>query len=178
MMHYRFILIFLLSSTWANAQVYTPLSAASKASFKIKNFGTTVEGTISGLKGSIQFDANNISVARFDVSLDANTIDTGINMRDNHLRKKDYFDVVTFPLIRFASAKVSATKMGEGLITGTLTIKKVSKEITFPFKYTLLNGLPQFSAEFTINRRDFNVGGSSMTIGDDVKIVLDVSTSK
>jgi len=177
-MYYRFILIFLLSSTWANAQVYKPLSAASKASFKIKNFGTTVEGTISGLKGTIRFEVNNITTAHFDVTMDANTIDSGINMRDNHLRKKDYFDVATYPSIRFVSTKVLATKAGEANVTGTLTIKKTSKEITFPFKYTLLNGLPHFSAEFTVNRRDFNVGGSSMTMGDDVKIVLNVTTSK
>jgi len=177
-MRYLIILIFLLNSGWAAAQVYTSLNASSRISFKIKNFGTTVDGTISGLKGTIQFDANNISIARFDVTLDANTIDTGINMRDNHLKKKDYFDVVTFQLIRFVSTKVSATKTGEGSITGTLTIKKTSKEITFPFKYTLADGSPQFTGDFAINRRDFNVGGSSMTMGDEVKIFLKVSTSK
>ncbi len=177
-MCYRFILLFLLSSVCATAQVFAPLSASSGVSFKIRNFGTTVEGTMSGLKGTIRFDPGIISTAQFDVTLDANTINTGINMRDNHLCKKDYFDVATYPSIRFVSTKVSAVKAGEATVTGTLTIKNTSKEITFPFKYTQLNGLPQFSAEFAINRRDFNVGGSSMTISDDVKIVLSVGTSK
>lgn len=177
-MRYLLILIFHLSSGWAAGQVYTPLTATSRVSFVIKNFGTTVAGAMKGLKGSIEFEANNISIARFDVTLDANTIDTGIHMRDNHLRKKDYFDVVRFPLIRFVSTKVSATKTGEGMVTGTLTIKKTSKEITFPFNYKQAGGTPQFTGEFAINRRDFNVGGSSMTMGDEVKIFLNVSTSK
>ncbi len=177
-MRNHLILILLLSSVCVLAQVYTPLSASSRVSFKIKNFGTAVEGTMSGLKGTIRFDVSNISTTVFDVTLDANTIDTGINMRDNHLRKKDYFDVATYPSIRFVSTKVLATNAGEAKVTGTLTIKKTSKEITFPFKYTQLNGLPQFTAEFTVNRRDFNVGGSSMTMSDDVKIVLNVSTLK
>jgi polyisoprenoid-binding protein YceI len=177
-MRYIFILIFLYTSGWAVAQGYTPQRAKSHISFKIKNFGSTVDGTMSGLKGSIQFDPTNISGSRFDVTLDANTIDTGINMRDNHLRKRDYFDVVTYPMIRFVSTKVSATNAGEGLLTGTLIIKNVSKVITFPFKYTLSNGLPQFTGEFTINRRNFNVGGSSISMGDEVRIILNVSTSK
>lgn len=177
-MRYRFIILFLVSSAWATAQVLAPLGGSSRVSFKIRNFGTTVEGTMSGLKGTIRFDAGTISTAQFDVTLDANTIDTGISMRDNHLHKKDYFDVATYPSIRFVSTKVSAVKAGEATVTGTLTIKKTSKEITFPFKYTQLNDLPQFSAEFAINRRDFNVGGSSMTMSDDVKIVLSVGTSK
>ncbi|MDZ7646568.1 MAG: YceI family protein [Cytophagales bacterium] len=126
----------------------------------------------------MQFDVNTISAARFDVTVDANTIDTGIKMRDNHLRKKDYFDVGAFPLIRFVSTKVSATKIGEGLITGMLIIKNTSKEITFPFKYTLTASSTQSTGEFTIDRRDFKVGGSSMTMSDEVKISLDVKSSK
>lgn len=177
-MRYRFILLFLLGFGWATAQAYTPLDASSRVSFKIRNFGTTVEGTMGGLKGTIRFDASTISSAQFDVTLDANTIDTGISMRDNHLRKKDYFDVAIYPSIHFVSKKVTSVKAGEASVTGILTIKKKSKEITFPFKYTLLNGLPQFSAEFVINRRDFTVGGSSVTMSDDVKIVLSVGTSK
>jgi polyisoprenoid-binding protein YceI len=163
-MCYRFILLFLLSSVCATAQVFTPLSASSRVSFKIRNFGTTVEGTMSGLKGTIRFDENTISSAQFDVTLDANSINTGINMRDNHLRKKDYFDIAAYPSIRFVSTKVSALKAGEATVTGTLTIKNTIKEITFPFKYTQSNGSPQLSAEFALNRRDFD--GVGTRIGD------------
>ena len=172
------IFLFCLISE-ADTQKYTPIDSESKVSFKIKNFGSTVDGSFKGLKGTINFDANTISNSAFDVTVDVSTIDTGIKMRDNHLRKGEYFDVSVFTTIRFVSTKVIVTaKSNEAIVTGNLTIKKMTKEISFPFRYKMIGGSPQFIGEFQIDRRDYGVGGSSITLSDELMVMLDVKASK
>lgn len=172
------LLLFVLCSS-VNAQVYAPVDVKSKVSFKIKNFGATVDGTFEGLKGTISFDAERVTHALFDVSIDAATIDTGIGMRDNHLRKSDYFNVTDFPVIRFVSGKVvQSAKAGEGIVTGKLTIKKTTKDISFPFRYSETGGVLKLAGTFTINRRDYSVGGNSISLADELTVLLDVTAHK
>ncbi len=174
-----YILIFGVLYSGTFAQTFIPDDTSSKVNFKIKNFGSTVDGSLNGLKGTISFDAARLSNSKFDVTVNAATIDTGIGMRDNHLRKPDYFGATDFPLIRFVSTKVIASaKPNEAIITGKLTIKKTTKEISFPFSYSLSNVGLQFKGEFQLNRRDFNVGGSSLSLSDELTVLLDVKTSK
>ncbi|QOI98183.1 MAG: YceI family protein [Flammeovirgaceae bacterium] len=163
----------------AKAQVYVPVDALSKIDFKIKNFGSTVDGSFKGLKGTINFDPAQLSSAAFDVTINAATIDTGIGMRDNHLRKSDYFNVKEYPTIRFVSGKVEqSTKPNVAIITGKLTIKKTTKEISFPFRYSYAGDLLQLTGEFRINRREFGVGGSSISLADELTVLLDVRATK
>jgi polyisoprenoid-binding protein YceI len=174
-----YIFIFTVLHSGSFAQTFIPDDASSKVSFKIKNFGSTVNGSFKGLKGTILFDASRLSDSKFDVTVNAATIDTGIGMRDNHLRKTDYFDATDFPLIRFVSAKVVASaNPNEAIITGKLTIKKTTKEISFPFSYSVSNVGLHFKGEFKIDRTDFGVGGNSFSLSDEVTVSLDVKTSK
>lgn len=174
-----YIFIFALIHSSAFAQTFIPDDASSKVSFKIKNFGSTVNGSFNGLKGTILFDASKLSDAKFDVTVNTATIDTGIGMRDNHLRKPDYFGATDFPLIHFVTTKVMASaKPNEAIITGKLTIKKTTKEISFPFSYSVSNGGLQFKGEFKIDRTDFGIGGNSFSLSDEVTVSLDVKASK
>lgn len=178
-MRYIFALFFIVLYSIVPAQVYVPVDAKSKVSFKIKNFGSTVDGSFTGLKGTINFDASNLSKAIFDVTINAATIDTGIGMRDNHLRKPDYFGVTNFPTIRFVSSNVDKSgKPNEAVVSGNLTIKNTTKEISFLFRYGETNGALHLKGEFKINRRDFNVGRSSISLSDELIVLLDVGTTK
>ena len=172
-----FSLIIFLSAS-AMAQALTPVDESSKVEFKVKNFGFNVSGSFKGLKGAIEFDAANYTAAKFDVSIDANTINTDNGMRDDHLREDSYFDVKNHPRIRFVSTKVTASnKAGVLFIFGKLDIKGEEKEISFPFTATPVEGGYTFKGEFKINRRDFKVGGSS-TLSDNVTIDLDITAKK
>ncbi len=162
----------------ATPHTLVPSDTESKVSFKIKNFGFNVTGTFKGLHGNISFDPDNLANCHFDVSIDAKTVNTGIDMRDNHLRKTDYFDVENYPQIKFVSVKISpGTKSGTLFIFGRLTIKNVTKEISFPFSATPVAGGFLFNGEFRINRRDFKVGGGS-TIADNLAVTLAVVAKK
>ena len=157
---------------------YRPVDNGSSMQFKIKNFGINTGGSFAGLQGNIIFDINHLNDANFDVSIDANTVNTDNEMRDNHLRNDTYFDVKNYPRIHFVSTKVTlSTKAGVLFIFGKLTIKKQTKDISFPFTATTTNDGYLFKGTFTINRRDFDVGGSSI-ISDNLEVELSILAKK
>jgi polyisoprenoid-binding protein YceI len=157
---------------------YKPEDQGSSIQFKIKNLGFNVNGSFSGLDGNIQFDPNNLTASNFDVSIDANTVNTDNNMRDNHLRNETYFDVKNYPRIHFVSTKITTSnKTGILFIFGKLTIKNQTKEISFPFTATPSNEGYLFKGTFKINRKDFGVGGTS-TISDDLEVSLNILSKK
>jgi polyisoprenoid-binding protein YceI len=155
-----------------------PVNQGSSVQFKIKNFGFSVGGSFMGLEGTIQFDPADIAHASFNVSIDANTVNTGNNMRDDHLRNDTYFDVKKYPRILFVSTKVTPSSEKAVLfIFGKLTIKNQTKDISFPFTAEASNDGYLFKGTFNINRKDFDVGGSSI-ISDNLDVVLSILARK
>ena len=160
------------------SQSLTPVDSASKVTFKIKNLGFNTGGSFSGLGGTINFNPDNPDGCSFDVHVDANTVNTDVEMRDNHLRGEDYFDVKNHPQIRFVSAKVTGSqKKGTLFVSGKLTIKGTTKDISFPFTAQPVKDGYLFNGEFKINRRDFKVGGGS-TVSDNLTVSLKVVARK
>jgi polyisoprenoid-binding protein YceI len=161
------------------AQKYTPIDSESKVHFVIKNFGIKIGGDFSNLKGSIIFDPNTLSIGSFNLSVNSNTIDTDNNTRDKHLRKEEYFHVEKYPLLSFISTKITkATVAGEFYLNGSLTIKGVTKTIEFGFKASPTTNGYNFKGEFEINRRDFGVGSSSISLSDNLKVSINIIAKK
>ena len=156
-------------------KILTPTDAGSKVHFVIKNFGIKTGGDFTGLKGSIKFDLATIASWSFDVTVDAATINTDNDSRDGHLKKSEYFDVKKYSAIHIVSSKIQTTdKPGIYLFTGNLTIKGITKPIQFPFKVNKSNDGYLFTGNFDINRRDFGVGSSSVSLADNLKVSLSV----
>jgi polyisoprenoid-binding protein YceI len=173
-----FLTLLLLSAT-AFAQKHTPIDAESKVQFVIKNFGLKVDGQLKGIKGSISFDPSALNNSLFNVTVNSTTINTGINARDKHLRKADYFDVEKFPLISFVSTKISkASTAGKYTVSGNLTIKGTTKPIEFDFTAIPSNTGFIFKGAFSINRRDYKVGGNSLSLSDNLTVELDIMANK
>src|SRR6186997_2777749 len=163
----------------ASGQNYTPTDAGSKVRFVIKNFGINTGGTFDGLAGTITFDPSNLGSASFNVSVDAKSVDTDMEGRDNHLRKAEYFDVEKYPKISFRSTRITTTnKEGYFYMFGVITIKNVSKEVSFPFKQTSKDDGVLFEGEFKLNRLDFGVGGKSFSMADELNVELSVFAKK
>ena len=172
-------ILLLVSVSFLQAQPLQAVSGSSSIQFKIKNLGVSVNGKFTGLTSSIQFDPAAIASASIQAQVDAKTVNTGIDMRDDHLREKDYFDVKNFPVIKLVSTKITAgSRKDSWNFSGKLTIKETTLDITFPFTAIPVAGGFQFKGEFTINRRDFGVGGGSFTMGDKVTVSLDVLAAK
>jgi polyisoprenoid-binding protein YceI len=153
---------------------YKPVDIGSDIQFKVRNFGFNVSGSLTGLSGRIKFDPELPAEASFDVSVDPNTINTGIDMRDDHLKKFSYLDAKDHPTIRIVSDRiVPAGHKAVYTFYGKLTIKDHTQPVTFPFTAEATQGGYHFNGMFTINRKDFDVGGSS-TISDEIQISLSI----
>ena len=153
----------------------TPFDAGSKVHFIIKNFGIKTGGDFKGLKGNIKFYPANPAASAFDVTVNAGTIDTDNDSRDDHLRKAEYFDAATYKTIQIKSTKVTFSKTaGRFYIFANLTIKGGTKPVEFGFAATPKNGGYVFDGEFQINRRDFGVGGSSVSMSDKLTVSLSI----
>ena len=171
------LVLIVIAANGAIAQ-YKPVDNGSSVQFTIKNFGINTGGSFSGLQGNIEFDINNPASANFNVSIDANSINTGSEIRDNHLREDTYFDVKNYPRISFVSTKVvpSATA-GTYIVFGKLTIKNHTEDISFPFTATPNGNGYIFKGTFTINRKDFGVGGTSV-ISNSLDVQLSILATK
>jgi polyisoprenoid-binding protein YceI len=170
-------LYLLLDALPVASQVKQPDPVRSSVSFVIRNFGLDVKGKLSDLKGSIQFDSTNLPGSRFSVSVSSASIQTGNRMRDDHLRKKEYLNVPDFPLIQFISTSiVRGRQAGTYEVTGQLKLKGTEKTIKFPFTAVPEGTGHLFKGSFRINRREFGVGSSSISLSDELTISLHVAS--
>ncbi len=160
------------------AQAFTPSDADSKLSFVIKNMGIGVDGIIKGLKGKIIFNPKNLKSSLFDVTVDVSTINTDNKKRDAHLMKDDFFDAAKYPTIHIKTTSIQPKSANTYFAKALLTMHGVTKPIQFDFVALPANSGYRFNTQFTLNRRDYGVGGNSMTLSDDVKVSLDVVSQK
>ncbi len=160
-----------------NAQQYKPIDEKSEVEFTIKNFGINTTGSINGLKGTINFNPSNLKASAFNVSVDVNTINTGVDSRDSHLKKEEYFDAEKYPAIKFASTSIEKSINGY-TVKGNLTIKSVTKPVSIPFAADENTDGIMLKGNFSINRKDFGVGGSSAVLSNTVDISLKVFAAK
>jgi polyisoprenoid-binding protein YceI len=169
------LIISSLLSIVASSQHYQPIDNLSSIQFSIKNFGINVDGSFKGIKAEIRFNEANINSASFNATIDVNSIQTGNEARDKHLRKEEYFNVAKYPTIQLVSKQVLLTEVkGTFMMVANLYIKGIAKEIRFPFMYTFHSEGILFSGQFKMNRRDFSVGGSSMILSDHLLVKLSV----
>lgn len=147
---------------------------------------TKVRGKFDEIEGTINIDGANPDASSATASAKAASINTGNAMRDEHLRAGDFLEVDAYPTLSFKStgAKVSD---GEVTITGELTIKDVTKEISFdldgvgPAKDHMGNERLGFEGKFDINRTDYGVNfnaaleAGGVLVSDKVTVTLDIS---
>ena len=149
--------------------------------YEVRFSGSGADGTFRGLTGTIVFDPAAPEQGRFDISLDARTINTGNKTKDKHARGDSWFDVEQYPEIHFRSSTIEPSS-DHYQMTGTLTLHGVDKEITFPFAFTRS---PQgdsgtFNGTFTVDREAFGIDGPffAFTVGDDFEVSLNVPVTK
>src|ERR1700758_2790703 len=152
------------------------------AQFSVRHLGvSTVRGAFTKVSGSAQYDPSDPSKDALEVPIDANSVDTRVEMRDNDLRSARFLDVQKNPTITFHSKQAKAAGSGKLQITGDLTIKGVTKQVvldvdgpTQPIKDPMGKGQRMgASATTKINRQDFGVSALPGAIGDEVTITID-----
>jgi len=153
----------------------------SSAQFAVRHLGvSTVRGAFTKVSGSATYDPANPAHTTLNASIDANSVDTRVTMRDNDLRSPNFLEVQKYPTITFQSKQVKVASAGKLQITGDLTLHGVTKEVVLdvdgpsaPIKDPWGNQRIGASASTKINRKDFGVNGAAGAVGDDISITID-----
>lgn len=126
-------------------------------------------------------------VASLEVSIDAASIDTRTADRDGHLRSADFFDVENFPKITFKSTSIKDAGSDKVVVDGDLTIKDVTKAISFELEFTGTATDPfgnvrfGFEGESEINRKDFGLTWNAaletggILVSENIKLEFEIS---
>lgn len=162
------------------------------AHFSIKHMMiSTVRGGFGKVTGTVDYDGKNLAKAKVNAKIDATTINTGEEKRDEHLRSKDFFETEKFPDIAFKSTSIKPKGKGKFSMTGDLTMHGVTKPVTLDvegpsqeIKDKQGNHKVGFSATGTIKRKDFGItynsvlDGGGVALGEEVPITLDIEMSR
>jgi len=159
----------------------------STVTFTIRHMMTKVRGEMQVKNGWIDADNDELSKARVEVVLDAATINTGVEARDNHLRSADgHFDVANYPTITFKSKRIEGKDPSNFRVIGDVTIHGITKEVALSASFNgegkdpWGNRRSGFSAETKLNRKDFNLTwnqgleAGGFILGDEVKLEIGV----
>jgi polyisoprenoid-binding protein YceI len=141
----------------------------SNIMFQVRHLGLVeVKGIFQKFSGTLNLE-DNIAKSSVNVTIDAASVATGVEKRDEHLRTADFFDVAKYPTITFVSKKVTPAEPGKLKVAGDLTIHGITKEavlkVTGPTKEVkdpkgnIRRGL---SATTTINRPDYGLTYNSI----------------
>ncbi|MFT4280678.1 YceI family protein [Microbacterium sp.] len=160
----------------------------SEVSFSVRHMMISkVRGTFAVKSATIIAPENPLE-ARVEASVDVASIDTKDEGRDNHLRSADFFDVETYPTLDFVSTRVRY-EGGDFLVDGDLTIRGVTKPVTFELEFGGFGTDPWgnykagATAKTVINREDFGLTWNAaletggVLVGKDVTITLDLQGS-
>lgn len=175
------LFVFLLVSISSFSQ-WTIDKGHSKFTFIAEHHGLSeVDGYFKKFDGKITAAKDDLSDAVFEITIESAGLNTDLEMRDNHLKSEDMFNVEKFPSLTFKST--SFTKLGGNKykMTGDLTIKGVTKstELDVTMNGPMAHPNPQnktpqlgIKATTTIKRSDFGIGGKLATImvGDEISI--------
>jgi polyisoprenoid-binding protein YceI len=149
-----------------------------------------VRGQFSQFEGSAHLDFADSSQSRVHVEITAASIDTGNADRDAHLKSNDFFAMDEYPTITFASTIIEALDESHYRISGDLTIRGVSNDVTFDVEYTGAvidpwgNTRVGFTGSLTVNRKDWGVnwnmalGAGGVMVSENVTLEFDVAAIK
>ena len=151
------------------------------AQFSVKHLGvSTVRGAFTKVSGSAKMDTSDPTKDSLTATIDASSVDTRVQMRDNDLRSPNFLDTQKFPSITFRSKQVKSAGNGRLQITGDLTIHGVTNEVvldvdgpTAAIKDPWGNQRIGASASTTIKRQDFGITYLPGVVGDDITITID-----
>ena len=156
------------------------------AQFSVKHIGvSTVRGAFTKVTGTAKHDPADPSKDSLEATIDANSVDTRVEMRDKDLRSPNFLDVQKYPTITFHSKQVKVVGPGKLQFAGDLTIHGVTKEVVLdvdgpsaPIKDPWGNQRIGTSASTKITRQDFGVNGAPGVVGDEITITIDTELTQ
>lgn len=167
------------------AATYTLDEDHTTVGFKIRHLFSYVQGTFNAFEGTFEYEPGTPETWTAQAVIQAASIDTRVEKRDQHLRSKDFFEAETYPTLTFTSTQVTDVTADGAKLAGTLTIHGVEKPVVLDLtihgvgKDPWGNTRAGFTATTTINRKEFGltwnkaVEAGRLLVGDEVEIVIE-----
>ncbi len=158
--------------------------------FQVRHIFTMLSGRFTDYTGTIQVDRARPESSTVEFTIQATSIDTAEPRRDQHLRSADFFDVATHPTITFKSTSVKPNGKDSFLVTGDLTMRGVTRQLTLPVtllgegKDPMGNEKMGLETSVTLNRKDFGLAWNraletgAMLVGEEVKVQIAIEANK
>ncbi len=172
-------------STWIIDTAHTEIG------FKVKHLViSTVSGKFTKFEGKLEGDPADLTNAQITFTADIDSITTGNEQRDGHLKSADFFDAANHPKLSFKSTAIVGKGDNEYKVTGDLTIRNTTKPITLNVEFggvqNDLYGQTVAGFEITgkINRQEYGLNWSAVTeaggivVADDVKLIINAELVK
>lgn len=163
----------------------------SEISFKVKHLViSTVSGKFSSFEGTVESDKEDFSDAKIAFSADIDSINTGNEQRDGHLKSADFFDAGNHPKMSFTSTSLVPKGGSDYTLNGELSLRGSSKPVALAVEFGGIqkdfygNTVAGFELTGKINRQDFGLAWSGVTeaggivVSDEVKLLINVELIK
>ena len=165
--------------------------AHSVIGFAIRHYEISlVRGRFKDFTGTIRYDEADISKSSVEFAAKIESIDTGVDARNGHLRTADFFDAAKYPEMTFKSTRVERGAQDQYVLHGDFTLKGVTKQISLPFTMTGAikdaQGNTRFgvAAQTKVDRRDYGItwgkpmANGGLDVGNEVMIDLQLEAMK
>ena len=170
-------------SSSANPAPYKKDAALSKVGFIAHTTLFDVDGHFKSWSSDVRIDPKDLSLTQFNVKVLTNSVDTGIDKRDEHMRGNDFFNSTKYPHAKFTSTQVKVISKNALEIYGTLTIRDKSQKVMIPAKYSWkekMNGRAlRLKGQVRVIRQDFDINYTASlllpTVNKEVDITFDVT---
>jgi polyisoprenoid-binding protein YceI len=149
-----------------------------------------VKGRFTNFDADVEIDEQDLTRSRGVITVDAASLDTGFDQRDNHLRSPDFFDVERYPNITFLTKRIEKGRGDRYRIVGDLTIRDATHEVAFegevagPLQDPWGGDRVMISAAAKVNRKDWGLewnlplGMDNVLVSDDITLELDAEFKK
>ncbi len=152
--------------------------------FRIGHIYSKVDGKFNDFSGEIKFDPANLAESKIFFEIKTDSVNTDIAKRDKHLQSTDFFDSDNFPLMTFASTKITAAGNNVYEVVGKFMVKGVAYDLTLPLTLAGIKDHPAvkgkevigFNGELTLDRLAYHIGTGKFyqmgMVGKDVEILV------
>lgn len=176
-----FAVTLLSSAVFASPETFTLDPSHTHIDWQVTHFGFShPTGKFSDTTGTLVLDEVNPANSKITVDISPSSVLTGVPKLDEHIKSKDFLNVVAFPKAKFVSDKVELTGKETAKVTGDLTLLGVTKPVVLDVTLNKLGVNPMsqkktvgFTATTTIKRSDFGVSAYVPNISDEVKISIE-----
>lgn len=172
-----------LASAQAAVETYQIDPAHSSIGFSVRHVFTNVPGQFTQFSGTLSIDRANLENSKADATIESSSVDTRNAKRDTHLKSGDFLVVDKFPTIKFVSKSWKKTGDDTYDITGDLTIRGITREVTLQAKSlgfgpglgnTTVTG---WEGKTTLKRHDFDIKLNAVlekALGEDIEVTITV----